>query len=312
MAKVKQTHPSMLARAQEYLAYRRALGYVMSSGGLLLPFGQYADRVAPGRPLTTALALQWACSVQTTRAATRANRLSMVRGLARYCAASEPDTQIPPSGLIGPVFQRVRPHIFNCAEIRLLLRRARALSTHRSDLHPKTYHTLIGLLACTGMRPGEALRLNLCDFDSERGELLIRRCKFSPQRVISLHSSTVKALRQYCCLRQALFPAGETIFVGTTGRPLSARRTEKIFARLTRGVKCNGQRRSPRLMDFRHRFATARIAQWSRQSEPVSHHLLLLARYLGHRSFNSTWWYVSSDASALRSSSDAFAHFHKL
>jgi hypothetical protein len=44
----------------------------------------------------------------------------------------------------------------------------------------------------------------------------------------------------------------------------------------------SGERRSVRLMDFRHTFASERISQWSRQSQPIAHHLLLLARYLGH------------------------------
>jgi integrase len=101
------------------------------------------------------------------------------------------------------------------------------------------------------------------------------------------------------------------LFVGKAGRPLSARRTEKIFRRLTQDLVPNSDRRTMRLMDFRHTFASARISQWSRQSQPVAHHLLLLARYLGHRTFNSTWWYVSSDPMALRAASERFRHFHK-
>ena len=112
-------------------------------------------------------------------------------------------------------------------------------------------------------------------------------------------------------MRQANFPWGETLFVGATGRPLTARRSEKIFHRLTRDLIPNSERHSLRLMDFRHTFASHRISEWSRQGQPVAHHLLLLARYLGHRTFNSTWWYVSSDPIALRNASDRFRHFHK-
>ena len=101
------------------------------------------------------------------------------------------------------------------------------------------------------------------------------------------------------------------MIVGATGQPLSARRTEKVFLRLTHNIVSSGQRRSLRLLDFRHTFASARIAQWSRQAQPVAHHLLLLARYLGHRTFNSTWWYVSSDPAALRSVGRLFHGFHR-
>ena len=127
------------------------------------------------------------------------------------------------------------PHLFTSAEISLILQRTQQLETGRSPLHPLTYETLIGLLASTGMRPGEALRLQCHDLDVEEGTLRIPRCKFSPERVLALHPTTVRALRHYRQKRQALFPWGETLFVGATGRPLSARRMARIFRRLTRG-----------------------------------------------------------------------------
>lgn len=307
----KLATPSMLTRVRRYLVSRRKLGYALRSAQLLHDFGRFADRVAPRQSLTTALAIQWATAVPTTRRATHAGRLGMVRGFARYCVTHAPGTQIPDTYLLGPSFQRIRPHLYTSSEIRLIMQRTRKLETQRSPLHPLTYETLIGLLACTGMRPGEALRLQLRDFDAEQGQLRIRPCKFSPERVIPLHVTTVGALQRYREARQALFPSGETLFIGGTGRPLSARRTEKVFLRLTEGMTSSGQRGSLRLMDFRHAFASHWIAQWSRQAQPVAHHLLLLARYLGHRTFNSTWWYVSSDPVALQSAAKTFRQFHE-
>lgn len=300
----------MQTRVRGYLAARQRLGYAMRSARLLLDFGRFADRSAPRPRLTTALAMRWACADPTTKQRTHAGRLGMVRAFARYCAASDPTTQIPDTRLLGPCVQRLRPHLYSTAQLRRILRSARALPTQVSPLHPLTYETLIGLLACTGLRPGEALRLQLHDFDAANGRLFVRPCKFSPPRSIPLHPSAVRVLQYYCALRRSLFPAGEHLFVGATGRPLRARRTEKVFRRLTRDIVSSGQRRSPRLLDFRHTFASARIAQWSRQAQPVAHHLLLLARYLGHRTFNSTWWYVSSDPAALRAVGRQFHDFH--
>ena len=301
---------SKLKLVRRYLAFRRQLGYRMRSAELLLDFARFADRKAPGRPLSTALAIQWACAVRSKRPATHAGRLGMVRGFARYCAAFDPRTQIPDSYLLGPTFQRIRPHVFTPAEVKLILRRARRFPAGHSTLQPLTYETLIGLLASTGIRPGEALRLQWRDLDVDQGTLRIGRCKFSPERVIPLHPTTLRALEQYRQRRQALVPWGEAFFVGATGYPLTARRMEKVFHRVTGGLTPRGERRGLRLMDFRHTFASGWIAQWSRQSQPVAHHLLLLARYLGHRTFNSTWWYVSSDPNALRKASECFRRFH--
>jgi integrase len=179
-----------------YLAFRRNLGYQMRSAELLFDFAKFADREAPGKPLTTALAIQWATRVSASPK-TRASRLSMVRGFAKYCASLDSRTQIPDTYLLGPSFQRLRPHLFSPAEIRLLMQRARGLKDRRSPLHALTYETLIGLLATTGIRPGEALRVQCRDLDADQGTLSIRRCKFSPERVIPLHSTTVDALDRY-------------------------------------------------------------------------------------------------------------------
>lgn len=302
---------SKLTLARRYLAFRRKLGYRMRTAEVLLDFARFADRNAPGQPLTNALAIQWAVAVPSARPNTRVGRLSVVRGFARYCASLDSRTQIPDPYLLGPGFQRVPPHLFTSAEISLILQRTRQLETNHSPLHPLTYETLIGLLASTGIRPGEALRLHCHDLDVDEGTLLIRRCKFSSERVLALHPTTVRALQHYRQKRQALFPWGETLFVGATGQPLSARRSEKVFRRLSGGLVSGSEKRPVRLMDFRHTFASERISQWSRQSQPIAHHLLLLARYLGHRTFNSTWWYVSSDPIALQAASERFRHFHK-
>jgi integrase len=305
------TFHSMQARVRRYLTSRRKLGYVMRSAELLIDFGRFADRVAPNQALTTALAIRWATAVPTVHRTTHAGRLGMVRGFARYCASIDPATQIPDSYLLGPTYRRVRPHLFTARQVQILLRRARQLEPWRSPLHPLTYETLIGLLACTGMRPGEALRLQLHDFDANQNRLRILPCKFSPERIIPLHPTTAAALERYRLRRQTLIPWGQTLFVGMTGQPLPARRTERVFARLTQGLTANGDRRSLRLLDFRHTFASGWVARWGRQAQPVAHHLLLLARYLGHRSFNSTWWYVTSDPDTLRTAANSFRHFHE-
>jgi integrase len=309
MAKLNQPPRSVLVR--RYLAYRRSLGYRMHGGELLLDFARFADATAPNKPLTASLAIQWACASPSANPKTRAQRIGMVRGFARYCTTFDARTQVPDFSLLGVGFQRGRPHIFSVAELKMILRRARRLETSRSSLHPLTYTTLIGLLASTGMRPGEALRLHWTDLDVKLCSLRIRRCKFSSERVIPLHSTVVRALQRYVQARRTLFPEGEALFISVTGHPLSARRTEKVFQRLARDIVPRSERGSVRLMDFRHTFASGRISQWSRQKRPVAHHLLLLARYLGHRTFNSTWWYVTADPIALRDACARFRDFHE-
>lgn len=302
-------HP-MLARARAYIKRRRLLGYAMSDAGRVVDFANFMDRVDPHGPLTVSRVLEWIGASPRRKHNTQAGLLSAVRGFARYCASFDASTQVPPSGLLGSEYSRMRPHIFTQAQIRLILSRARALTPRTSALFALTYETFIGLLACTGMRSGEARRLKPCDFDAGSGLLRVPRFKTSPERIIPLHPSTVRALQRYATMRRQHFPGAETFFAGANGKPLNKQSTRYYFATLSAGIRPNGDFMHPHMSDFRHTFASGWIARWSRE-RTISHHLTLLSRYLGHRSFASTWWYVTANPRSLRKASGAFLDFYQ-
>ena len=302
---------SMLRLAQRYVAHRQMLGYRMSDAGRVVAFAIFMDRVASGQPLTATRALEWVTADPRRKITTQVGLLSTLRGFARYCFALDSRTQVPPAGVLGRGYGRMRPHIYTAPQVRLILRRARALTAHYGPLHPLTYETFIGLMACTGIRSGEARRLKLDDFDPRKGRLRIAPFKASPERAIPLHPSAVRALHQYVGLRRRCFPFTDSLFVGVTGRPLGRGPAELIFNRLVADITSNGDFPRPRMPDFRHTFASRWIAEWSVQARPVSHYLLLLARYLGHKNFASTWWYVTSDPRSLRAAADTFRRFHQ-
>ena len=87
------------------------------------------------------------------------------------------------------------------------------------------HQTLIGLLAVTGMRPGEALALDRHDVDLRHGVVHVRAGKQKKQREVPLHPSTIRALRDYARLRDARFPEPSTpaFFIGARGRRVAAR-----------------------------------------------------------------------------------------
>lgn len=303
--------PSMLSKAKHYLAHRRKMGFALSIEGCqLLDFARFADRVAPRQALTTSLVLKWATQPKTANRTYHAVRYAVVRGFARYCAALEPRTEIPAPLFLGSVFKRRAPHIFLPEEIRLILRRARALSPRVTPLRPFTYATLLALAACTGLRLCELVRLGVDDLDVAAGCLRVPRSKFSPQRVIPLHPTTVQALQRYRESRLRTYPLTNRFFAGQKGRPLQGVSIDWTLRKLVRGITPNGDRPSVRFVDLRHSFATHLVALWSRQRRPVSHHLLLLARYMGHQNFRATWWYVSREPDSLAAASAQFQRYH--
>ena len=301
----------MLQNVSLYLAHRRKMGYRMRGADTLLAdFARYCAAQAPNGPLTTAIALRWA-EQPGLLPATKHGRLSLVRGFARYCATMDPKVEVPPSFLFPWRLLRRRAHIFTPEEIGVLLRKAAQLGISQSPLHPQTYVTLIGLLACTGLRPGEAIRLRLTDFNDKAGTLRIGSSKSSPERTIPLHASCVRALLNYRTVRLKTFPSGDSLFVNVFGQPPKPTQVERVFRKIARGIESRGDRPFVRLYDLRHTFATRIIAQWSKRGDPIAHYLFLLVRYLGHRGFNSTWWYVSADPRSLRYAGNRFFKFHR-
>ena len=169
--------PSMTDLVRDYLGHRRRLGFRLDDAGqLLMRFAEYADRAGHRGPLTTDLAVRWACLPRDGSPAYRARRLDLVRGFARYRAIFDPATEVPPRGLLGPAYRRATPHIYSEAEVSALLAAARQLAP-AGGLRPHTYATLFGLLACTGLRLSEALNLTRSDVDWERGLLTVRQTK---------------------------------------------------------------------------------------------------------------------------------------
>ena len=91
--------PTMADRVDEYLTYRRALGYQLRiEGQMLQSFARYADESGHRGPLTTELALRWARLPEQAARLYQARRLEVVRTLARYLVPREPGTEVPPRG----------------------------------------------------------------------------------------------------------------------------------------------------------------------------------------------------------------------
>jgi integrase len=165
-----------------------------------------------------------------------------------------------------------------------------------------TYKTLIGLLATSGLRPGEVLTLAHPDVDLQSGILLIRETKFGKSRFVPIHESARMALMRYAKRRNELEPRPETeaFFVSETGLPLHACTVRRTFAKISRavGLRAPGMRgkvgRGPRLQDFRHTFATRKLIEWYQAGMDVERELPRLSTYLGHSDVTHTYWYISA------------------
>jgi integrase/recombinase XerD len=278
---------------EDYLTVRRTLGYKLVVQGTLLPdFVAYLE-AAGASTITTELAVAWATQPTDTTPVWRGRRLAAVRGFARHLKAFDPDTEIPSADLLPYRCRRVHPYLYSGADVAALMAAARAL---RSPLRAATYETLIGLIATTGMRSGEAVRLDRDDIDWDQGIVTVWYSKFHHSRALPVHSSTLDALQRYVRIRDqhVLRPKAPSFFVSTVGTRLS-NQDDKTFRQLVRHVGLvNSSGRQPRLHDLRHTFAVRTLLGWYRAGIDVEAHMPLLSTYLGHARPEHTFWYLSA------------------
>jgi len=294
---MKQT---MISKVRKYLAFRRGLGFRLKSEGYqLLQFARYADDLGHRGPLTRRLATDWACSTKSAQRFSWARRLEVVRAFARHLSAAEPRTQLPPRHLFGPAHRRLGPHLYSGAQIQQLLRRAGRL---RGDLRPYTWKTLIGLLACTGLRVSEARRLKLTDVDWRQSLLIIRESKYGRTRWVPLHPTAMAALRSYDRRRRARFPLAQYFLVSAAGTQLRPSIIGETFRQLRKGIRFD--RHPPRLHDLRHTMASRVLRRWLNHRRGGIDHILLLSRFLGHSQIRHTYWYLSALPHLLREAAE--------
>ena len=281
---------------EDYLALRRALGFAQKEDApQLRDFARFLEAHGASH-ITVHLAKRWA-QLSPAGPARWATRLGWVRRLALHLSASDAKTEIPPAGLFPPAHRRKQPYLYTDLEVRRLLAAAQRLRSE-TGLRPATYSTLIGLLAVTGLRISEAIALNDPDVDLGDGAITIRRTKFRKSRLVTLHASTIAALRQYLVLRDQACPRrpNAAFLVGETGRRLTKSVAEWTFAKLSRQTGLRGltDRRGPRLHDFRHRLAMTTLIRWYRSGLNVEAQLPVLATYLGHAQISGTYWYLTA------------------
>lgn len=285
----------------EYLAMRRSLGFKLRDAGkALLDFTDFMTQ-RQAAYITSALALEWAQLPVNTQPSHWAQRLSFVRGFARYRYASDPRTEVPSPGLLPFQPMRARPYLYSDDEIERLLHAALDLSFRyqRCALLPWVYYCLLGLLSVTGLRLGEARNLKVQDVNLETAVLTVCNAKFGRTRLVPLHASTCEVLTDYLDRRQQHW-AGRTVspylFVSSRGNRLDNGSIHRVFYALSRqiGLRAASDSHGPRLHDLRHRFATNTLLNWYRTNQDPAQRLPLLSAYLGHVHVADTQWYLEA------------------
>jgi integrase len=282
------------AALADYLRLRRSLGHkLVTEGRQLARLVTYLDDIGEDT-VTVATTLPFVFDPDLDPASDiPVKRLTAVRGFARFLAGINPRTEIPPTGLVCHRRRRRSPYLFSDEDVAAVIRCARMATPFR--FRADTLATVIGLLAVTGMRVGEALRLDRHDVDWDDAVILVRDTKFCKGRNLPVLPSTIAALRAYARRRDRRRPATTRLFVSLSGTPVAYSHFGATFrAAVTAAGIGAGSPSRPRIHDLRHGFAVRTLLGWYRAGLDVEALLPRLSTYLGHREPRFTYTYLTA------------------
>ena len=201
-----------------------------------------------------------------------------------------------------------RWYLYTPKEVATLLRYAKTLGPAGS-LRPHCFYMLVGLLAVTGLRIGEALALNLEDIDTNRRSLLVRKGKFGKERYVVLHNTTIQMVKEYQSRRAAYQSSGVSspFFLNRTGERLKYDTAAETFRRMT--IRCGvgyDAAQPPRLHDIRHTYACNCLLKWYHEGADVNAMLPILATAMGHVNIEATQIYLHVTSQLLEQGAQRF------
>jgi integrase len=261
----------MLSQAVEsYLAVRRACGFELKrEGNLLRSFAVFSETRGKQR-VCSEVAIEWAGLAASVNR--RARRLGEVIRFTRYIRAEDQSHELPPPVFGSETRPRPVPYIFSRDDIQRLVQAA-SEAGYRS-LRQKTYNTFFALLACTGMRVSEAIRLRFEDITPDG--LMIWCSKFRKSRLVPLHETARAGIERYLEQRRPYAPFDDHVFISLRRKPLLPEDVETAFRTAVDKI---GLRRGPGLPrptphSLRHTFAVRALETCPDGRDHITKHML--------------------------------------
>lgn len=295
---------------ERFVAIKRAGGADYSTQErLLAQFDHYLFVRAPKSPLRRQVMVDFLTSLQRLSPRARDNVIDVVwQALASARRKGERIEPLPARPPLAPTNYRVRPpRLISHSDIGALISRARFLPP-ANQLRSATYSTLYGLLFASGIRIGEALSLNVGDFDPDTGLLTIRSGKFKKSRVLPLAPSTASAIERYVVddRRRVGRSEADPLFVSKRRFRLSHAIASQTLKTLWALAVLDAP--TPCLHDFRHSFAVLTLVRGYQGGSEISTLLPVLSTYLGHTSVENTCVYLQANGLLLDEASRRFGY----
>jgi integrase/recombinase XerD len=244
---------------------------------------------------------------------TRSNDLSAIRQFCLYRRRLDPQGFVPDRiEPVSAVRQYFQARILKPAEVQLLLRNIRSL--RGPSLRRARLRVLFLVLYCTGLRLGEALRLQLIDVDLKRAYFRIGPSK-GRVRLVPFGRDLAVELNNWLKARRSagfVLAPHTTLFEREDGRAdncwNAAMRFNTLFRSFGFKPKRGSGRGGLRVHDLRHTFAVHRLQRWYRAGLDPAPLLPWLSAYMGHVNLLGTQRYLRATPETLAVASRRMRH----
>lgn len=279
-----------------YLAIRRAVGFALRCEGIQLNSFATFSEARGHHYISSDLAIAWAGLAPSV--SQRARRLGTVIRFARYLRAEDQRHHVPSPIFGAEKLPRPTPYILTMEHIHQLIDAASRLGYR--TLRRATYSTLFSLLACTGLRVSEAIRLRFDDITADG--LVIRYTKFRKSRLVPVHDTARAGLERYLHQRRPYAPLNDHVFVSLRRKPLLPADVDTAFrtAATHIGLPHGRGHARPTPHSFRHAFAVRALHTCPDGRDAICRHMVALSTYLGHSNVANTYWYLEAVPDLMR------------
>mgnify|MGYP002551537101 CR=1 FL=1 len=278
-----------------FLAEKRSLGYSYQSGeSILKQFDRFCIECYPDvDTVTSELGLSWSVRRKDEKGSSFEGRVCIIRELARYMKRCGTDAFVIPKGM-GCGGSRFVPHIFTDEELVCFFEKLDKMKVNAaSPLQHIVYPVLFRLLYSTGLRPSEAVNLSCQNVDLKNGVLFIEQSKGNKDRIVVLSDDMLELMRKYWYRASEIVPINLYFFPDSQGGCIRTTTLNKMFKKYWEEADLgNPEKKTPRVYDFRHTFATRSLFNQIGKEIDINAFLPYLSAYMGHNHLSDTAYYI--------------------
>ena len=302
----------------QFVAFKRAMGHSYQRSELALKSFQRAVERRGGLQTKVpfeAVLHEWLSRNPHRQPVSVGLEFGVIRQLCLYRRRRDPASFVPEQDWAPIKESTFLPYIFTHDQVVHLITAASAHDARH--LCGGMMRMLLLILYCTGLRLGEAARLQLPDIDLEQQCFFVRESK-GRSRIVPFLDDLAHELNDCLRLRRRILEAKASVDPGAlllrnSGQALSVETASEAIRRLLRreGLKPARGRTGPRPYEFRHAFAVHRLTAWYHEGADIHARLPWLSAYMGHLNVLGTQVYLRATPELMNLASERFAqHWH--